>query len=189
VRGIDAEDIMTIEIKILNHGDVNILKKVDPDVFDDPIDILRAIEFLGDPRHYLGAAIDGDLVVGFVSAVHYVHPDKPHPELWINEIGVAVNPQRQGIGKHLMNAIFAVGRELNCESAWVLTERDNTAAMNLYAAVGNPDPPTNCVMFSFDLDRSNSVDIESDRVSGKNLTSKIVKHRYENRQSYPSRFQ
>lgn len=129
---------MAIEIKILNHGDVDILKNVDPDVFDDPINIARAIEFLGDPRHHLGVAIDGDLVVGFVSAVHYVHPDKPCPELWINEIGVAATHQRQGIGKQLMNAIFTVGRELDCESAWVLTDCENTAAISLYSGVDNP---------------------------------------------------
>jgi ribosomal protein S18 acetylase RimI-like enzyme len=158
VRGVYTEDIMAIEIRILNHDDVELLKNVDPDVFDNPIDIPRAIEFLGDPRHHLGVAIDGDLVVGFVSAVHYIHPDKHSPELWINEIGVAENHQRQGIGKQLMNAILAVGRELNCESAWVLTDRDNTAAMNLYASMGNPEPPTDCVIFSFDLDRSNSVE-------------------------------
>jgi hypothetical protein len=29
--------IVAIEIKILNHGDVDLLKNVDPDVFDDPI--------------------------------------------------------------------------------------------------------------------------------------------------------
>lgn len=147
---------MAIEIKILNHGDADILKNVDPDVFDDPINIARAIEFLGDRRHHLGVAIDGDLVVGFVSAVHYVHPDKPCPELWINEIGVAASHQRQGIGKQLMNAIFAVGRKLDCESAWVLTDRENTAAISLYSVGGNPEPPTDHVMFSFDLGRSNS---------------------------------
>jgi hypothetical protein len=57
-----------------------------------------------------------------------------------------------------MNAILDIARELGCETAWVLTERDNTAAMNLYAAVGNPEPPTDCVMFSFDLDKSNSLE-------------------------------
>lgn len=147
---------MTIEIKILNHNDVDLLKNVDRDVFDRKIDLQRATEFLSDSRHHLGVAIDGDLVIGFVSAVHYVHPDKPCPELWINEIGVAETYQRQGIGKQLMNAILAVGRELDCETAWVLTERDNTAAMNLYAAVSNPEPPSEPVMFLFhlDLDRS-----------------------------------
>jgi ribosomal protein S18 acetylase RimI-like enzyme len=142
---------MSIEVKILNQNDIDLLKNVDLDVFDDTIDLSRSIEFIADPRHHLGVALDGDRIIGFVSAVHYVHPDKPHPELWINEIGVAETYQRQGLGKRLMNAIFAVGRELGCESAWVLTDRENTAAMNLYAAVGNAEVPTDHVMFSFHL--------------------------------------
>lgn len=79
---------MTIAIKTLNYDDVSILKNVDPGVFDYPINQSRAEEFLADPRHHLVVAIKNDQVIGF-SAVHYVHPDKPRPELWINEVSVA----------------------------------------------------------------------------------------------------
>lgn len=142
---------MTIAIKILNHHDVDILMNIDPDVFDDPIDLQRAEEFLADPRHHLAVAIEDKLVVGFVSAVHYVHPDKPRPEMWINEVSVAQTHRRQGLGKRLMNAVFDIARELGCREAWVLTDRENTAAMNLYAAVENAEIPTDHVMFSFHL--------------------------------------
>ncbi|BAY20196.1 acetyltransferase, GNAT family protein (plasmid) [Anabaenopsis circularis NIES-21] len=124
-------------------------------MFDDAINLPRAIEFLADPRHHLVVAIDHNLVIGFVSAVHYVHPDKPLPELWINEIGVAATHQRQGIGKRLINKVLEVGRELGCEVAWVLTDQDNTAAMSLYASLGNAEAPSNHVMFSFDLEYVN----------------------------------
>lgn len=149
-------DTMTMTIEILKNDDLEKLKHIDPDVFDDAINLPRAIEFLAEPHHHLVVAIDNNLVIGFVSAVHYVHPDKPLPELWINEIGVAATHQRQGIGKRLMNTAFEVGRELGCEVAWVLTDRDNTAAMSLYASVSNSAEPTNHVMFSFDLEKSNS---------------------------------
>lgn len=142
---------MSIAIKILKHDDIDILKNVDPDVFDDELDIKRAAEFLADPRHHIAVAIDRDLVVGFVSAVHYVHPDKPHPELWINEVGVAETHRRRGFGKQLMKAIFEVGQKIGCKEAWVLTDRDNKAAMSLYAAVVPTEAPTDHVMFSFDL--------------------------------------
>jgi ribosomal protein S18 acetylase RimI-like enzyme len=146
---------MTIALKILTCEDLDLLKNVDPDVFDNAIDFHRAAEFLADPRHHLVVAIDDNLVIGFGSAVHYVHPDKSHPELWINEISVAETHRRQGVGKQLMNAIFDAGRELGCTEAWVLTERDNTAAMNLYAALDNAAEPTDNVMFSFRLERAN----------------------------------
>ncbi len=146
---------MTIAIKILNYDDVDILKNIDPDVFDDSLNIQRVQEFLADSRHHLAVAIDKNQVVGFVSAVHYLHPDKPHPELWINEVSVAETHRRQGLGKRLMNAVFDVARELGCAEAWVLTERENTAAMNLYSAVGNGLAPSDCVMFTFSLEESN----------------------------------
>ena len=146
---------MAIAINILNHNDVDILSNIDPDVFDDAIDLQRAEEFLADPRHHLAVAIEDKLVVGFVSAVHYVHPDKPRPEMWINEVGVAETHRRQGLGKRLMNAVFDVARELGCAEAWVLTDRENTAAMNLYSAVGNAEVPTDHVMFLFHLKKSN----------------------------------
>jgi ribosomal protein S18 acetylase RimI-like enzyme len=143
---------MAIEIRILGPEDAGILADVAPDVFDDPIDVDRASEFLADPRHHLVVAVDNGQVVGFVSAVHYVHPDKPRPELWINEIGVAPTHQRHGLGKRLLRSLLAVAQRLGCAEAWVLTDRANTAAMRLYAAAGSTEAPTDHVMFTFRLD-------------------------------------
>lgn len=69
------------------------------------------------------------------SGVHYVHPDKP-PELWVNEVGVSPAYQGRGLGKQLLECLFARGRELGCAEAWVGTEESNTAARSLYTAVG-----------------------------------------------------
>lgn len=146
---------MTIAINILSHDDAGILKSIDPDVFDDSLDLPRAAEFLADPRHHLAVAIHDDQVIGFVSAVHYVHPDKSRPELWINEVSVAETYRRQGLGKRLLEAMFDVARELGCAEAWVLTDRENTAAMSLYSAVGNAAAPSDHVMFTFHLEESN----------------------------------
>jgi ribosomal protein S18 acetylase RimI-like enzyme len=143
---------MAVEIKLLGPQDVRVLAHIAPDVFDDPIDAGRAEEFLADPRHHLAVAVDDGSVVGFVSAVHYVHPDKPRPELWINEIGVAATHQRRGVGTRLLHAVFAVARRLGCAEAWVGTDRANTAAMRLYAAAGSTEAPTDHVMFTFKLD-------------------------------------
>src|SRR5262249_62107910 len=85
------------------------------------------------------------------SAVHSVQPDKPRPELWINEVGVAATHRRRGLGTCLVRAVFAVARGLGCAEAWVLTDRANTAAMRLYAAAGSPQQPTDHAMFTFCL--------------------------------------
>ena len=143
---------MPLEIRILRNGDEPVLANVAPDVFDDPIDGQAATEFLSDPRHHLAVAIDNGVVVGFASAVRYVHPDKPRPELWINEVGVAPTHHRRGIGRRLLDALLDIGRGADCAEAWVLTDRSNHAAMRLYASVGGQEAPDNQVMFTFFLD-------------------------------------
>jgi aminoglycoside 6'-N-acetyltransferase I len=119
-------------------------------VFDNDPDPDLTREFLRDDRHHLVVAIDDGLVVGFVSGLHYVHPDKP-PELWINEVGVAPSHQRRGLGKEMLKTIFDIGVELGCREAWVLTDRSNTAAMRLYGSFDGNEDPEDTVMFTFRL--------------------------------------
>jgi aminoglycoside 6'-N-acetyltransferase I len=140
-----------VETKILHSGDEAILDSVAPDVFDNPLDPRLVAEFLGDDRHHLAVAVDQSQVIGFASAVHYVHPDK-HPELWINEVAVAPNHQGRGVGKAVIRTLLQHGERLGCEAAWVLTNRSNSAAMRLYAATGGQEGPHDQVMFTFLLD-------------------------------------
>ena len=143
---------MSAIIQILGPDDGAVLDDVDPEVFDHPVDPRWAAEFLNDERHHLAVAVVDGQVIGMASAVHYVHPDKP-PELWINEVGVAAAQQNQGIGRRLLAALFARGRELGCGAAWVLTDESNAAARRLYAAAGG-DETREIVMVSFSLDEA-----------------------------------
>ncbi len=129
---------MAIEVKILRRGDDNILMNVAAEVFDNPIDPHLTREFLEDPRHHIAVAIDDGVVVGFASAVHYIHPDK-RPELWINEVGIAPTHRHRGLGKAVLNALFDLGRAHSCSVAWVLTDRSNVSAMALYSSAGGTE--------------------------------------------------
>jgi aminoglycoside 6'-N-acetyltransferase I len=141
---------MAIEIKVLGSKDTGVLMNVAPGVFDNPIDPRMTNAFLGDTRHHLAVAVEEDLVVGFVSAVHYAHPDKSRPELWINEVGVAPTHQGRGLGSDLLRSILEAGRRNGCGEAWVLTDRSNTPAMRLYSSSGGTE--SDQVMFTFRLD-------------------------------------
>lgn len=138
-----------MELRTLTPRDEDLLANVAPDLFDDEIHLERAREFLTDDRHHLIVAVDGGVMVGFVSAVHYLHPDKPKPEMWVNEVGVAPSHHRRGIARAMMNETLRIGRELGCSEAWVLTERDNEPAMNLYAKSGGEEESPDAVMFTF----------------------------------------
>lgn len=141
---------MNLTTRILGPGDTSVLGRVAPGVFDNEVDPRLTAEFLADSRHHMAVALDGDLVVGMASGVHYLHPDKP-PELWINEVGVAPTHQGQGIGRQLLEALFERGRSLGCREAWVGAEASNTPARRLYAAVGGVEAHEPFVMVEFRL--------------------------------------
>src|ERR1700674_2437611 len=122
---------VSIEVRILGSGDEAVLCEVAPGVFDDPIDPRATEAFLLDPNHHLAVAIDAGMVVGFASGVHYVHPDKPSPELWVNAVGVAFTHRGREIAKATVSALLERARQLGCAEAWVLTDGTNTAALRL----------------------------------------------------------
>jgi len=141
---------MNIEIRVLGPGDDEMLTNVATGVFDHAPKAHLTAEFLSDPRHHLVVALDSGQIVGFVSAIHYVHPDKP-AELWLNEVAVAPTHQNRGVGRRMLQDMFALGHRLHCRCAWVLTDRTNVPAMRLYAAsvgVAEADPS---ILFEFQL--------------------------------------
>jgi len=142
---------MAVEVRILRAGDALVLDRVADEVFDRPVDAALRSEFLGDPRHHLAVGIAERVVVGFASAVHYVHPDKP-AQLWVNEVAVSPAWRRQGVATKILAALLALGRDLGCSEAWVLTDGANTAARELYKAAGGiEDGPI--IMVTFPLSR------------------------------------
>lgn len=140
-----------VNIKLLGLADFDFLNNVAEDVFDNPIVMSSAQEFLNDPRHRLVVALDHNIVVGFVTAVIYLHPDKSSPALWINEIGVASTHQRQGIGKMLLRYLLEDAEQSGCTEAWVLTDRENIAAMAMYKSAGGEETLPDPTMFTFQL--------------------------------------
>ena len=142
---------MGIELKVLGPGDDAILRNTAPEVLDRGIDWDLAREFLNDPRHHFVAAMDGGVVVGFASGVHYIHPDKP-AQMFINEVGVAETHRGRGIGRKVVQRIVELARELECSEAWVLTDRENEAALRMYERAGGKREKTQ-EMFTFKLKR------------------------------------
>lgn len=141
---------MDIEIRALGPRDGELLLNAAPGVFDNPPHSKLTAEFLGDPRHHIVVALRSGRVVGFISAVHYVHPDKG-AELWLNEVSVASPHQNQRIGHRMLQDMLAHGRRLGCRCAWVLTDGANTPAMRLYASVGGVAESTPSILFEFEL--------------------------------------
>ena len=145
---------MTIAVRLLGSDEADVLDNVAPDVFDHQIHPRWCAEFFADPRHHLVVALDGDLVVGMASGVHYVHPDKA-PELWINEVAVAPTHHGQGIGRRLVTTLVQHGATLGCGEAWVLTSPANEPARRMYVAAGTVDDELT-VMYTYRMRKRDS---------------------------------
>ena len=139
-------------IKALSPSDAQLLENPAKDVFDYPTSPTLAAEFLADPRHHIVVALDNEIIIGFVSAVHYIHPDKPM-ELWINEVAVSPAYHNLGIGKAMMKEMLVLGHRLGCKNAWVLTEHSNIPANKLYQSVGGFTNSDETVMYEFKIDQ------------------------------------
>ena len=141
---------MSIEIRILDSKSAHVLEHVAPEVFDKSVNRDLTDQFLSGSRHHIAVALDGKTVIGMASAVDYVHPDKPL-QLWINEVGVAPQYHRKGVGSRMINALLNLGRELGCYEAWVGTGPDNKPARGLYDSIGGKSEAV--VMYTFDLSK------------------------------------
>ncbi len=140
---------MSVTYRLLTAGDVSLLLNVTEGLFDGAVDAALADKFVKDPRHHIAVAIDGNGIVGFASAIDYIHPDKPR-QLWINELSVRPQFQRLGIGKRLLALLLEEGGRLGCTDAWVLTDRDNDSANALFRSAGAAQR-AEAIMFTWDI--------------------------------------
>jgi aminoglycoside 6'-N-acetyltransferase I len=146
----DATETDKLVVKVLAEGDRDVLDDVAPDVFDEPLCADWTEEFLADPRHHIVVALDSGRVVGFVSGVHYVHPDKP-PELFVVELGVAPTHRRRGIATRVFAKLLDEGKRFGCRVAWVPTEADNDLARAFYDSLAGHTGAESVVHYSFPL--------------------------------------
>ena len=119
------------------------------DLFDDPPRREWTEEVLSDPRHHLVLAAMGMRLVGFLSAVHYLHPDKA-PQMWINELGVVEDQRRKGVARRLVDLAAGTAQGLGCSAIWVLSD-PTVEALGFYTALGWHREGDHVAMFTRDL--------------------------------------
>jgi [ribosomal protein S18]-alanine N-acetyltransferase len=104
-------------------------------LFDGPARDDATARFLADPNHHLLVAYVGAEPVGFVSGVEVTHPDKG-TEMFLYELSVEEPLRRRGIGRALLAALGELAQERGCYGMFVLTARDNDAALATYGTPG-----------------------------------------------------
>ncbi|WOX09791.1 GNAT family N-acetyltransferase [Streptomyces sp. N50] len=118
-------------------------------LFDGPVRTGWAERFLTADGHHLFLAYDGESVVGFVSGVETVHPDKG-TEMLLYELAVAEPYRRGGIGRALVRRLAALARERGCYGMWVLIDTGNDIALATYRSAGGKDDGS-CTVVTWDF--------------------------------------
>lgn len=78
--------------------------------------------------------------------------NKPNGFIWlyIDEIDVCENFQRQGVGKEIMSYLLTFAQESDCDEVWLGTEVDNVPANALYTST-NPSEIQNFIGYTYIL--------------------------------------
>ena len=126
---------MDIEYELLGPDRESAFAAVADGVFDHAVNPDSASAFLADPHHHIAVARAGGQIVAFVSALTYLHPDKPL-QCWINELSTAGPFRRRGIAAELMRRMIEHARSIGCAQIWVATEGGNYPARSLYRSLG-----------------------------------------------------
>lgn len=84
--------------------------------------------------------------IGFLIAYALPRIDRPAPMMLLYEIEVAESHQRLGIGRRLVQGFLDWCQQEKAAMAWCLTERENSAARQLYASLGGEESDIGEVM-------------------------------------------
>lgn len=94
------------------------------------------------------AAVDGDAVIGGLTAHELPMTRSRSSELFIYDLAVREDRQRQGIGRALVAALIKLGQEAGVETAFVPADNDDAHALEFYRAVGGVPSPVTFFTFS-----------------------------------------
>jgi GNAT superfamily N-acetyltransferase len=97
---------------------------------------ITRLVFSDQPAAYVLLARDGDQLVG-MAAYSFLWPAAGVTQsLFLKELYVSEATRRHGVGRALMERLYAIAAEQECSRVEWMTETDNSAARAFYEAIG-----------------------------------------------------
>ncbi|MEQ1699304.1 MAG: GNAT family N-acetyltransferase [Ilumatobacteraceae bacterium] len=105
---------------------------------------------LADERFWAFAVLEGDEVIGGLTAHVLPMTRNSSSELFVYDLAVHPAHQRRGVGRRLMEATIAAAAAMGIEVVFVAADDDDEHALDFYRALGGrPGPAT---FFDFGAD-------------------------------------
>jgi aminoglycoside 3-N-acetyltransferase I len=108
---------------------------------EDVTSLLRREDF------WAVVAIEGEVVVGGLTAHALPMTRNRSMELFIYDLAVRADRQRRGIGRALVTELLSLARKAGIDTAFVPAENEDTHALDFYRAVGGV--PSLVTFFTF----------------------------------------
>lgn len=124
-----------IEITRLDETNLDLLDRVDPEIFDEDIKLHLAEKVAEDSGHIMLLAVEKNIVIGQILGNVHKHVDK-HTELYIDDLAVSDSNLRRGVASLLVREVIEIGKQEGCKQVWIATEPDNDPANKLYESLG-----------------------------------------------------
>ncbi len=118
---------------------------------DTEWDTEQGDKFLRNPDNALFLSFFENNVVGFLTAHRLQRIDNRNAEVLIYELSVSPGFRRKGIGKSLINSVKDWAKKVGADEVWVLTNKSNEAAMELYKSMGGTIENTDEQMYTFKI--------------------------------------
>lgn len=109
---------------------------------DDVASLLRREDF------WAVVATEGDVVVGGLTAHALPMTRSRSTELFIYDLAVRADRQRQGIGRALVTQLSSFAREAGIDVVFVPADSEDTHAIEFYRAIGGVPSPATFFTFS-----------------------------------------
>lgn len=113
------------------------------------LDAQAARRVLADPDVYLLVAFEADVPVGFLVAQELLRPFGDPVRLFVREVRVRAERRREGIGRRLLESLWAIGREHGVGTAFALADPDDRDALAFYRAAGGKRSRRDLVVIRF----------------------------------------
>ncbi|WP_155987917.1 GNAT family N-acetyltransferase [Gorillibacterium massiliense] len=135
--------------KKLSLSDLHLVLRMEQDFRSGFICVDNARQFLSNPSNWLFACIEDERIIGFAYGYELNRLNDIGNMLYIHEVGVLPEYQRQGIGREMLTRMKELCTLSGICRFFLFSQKSNTAACALYESVGGEASHEDDVAFFF----------------------------------------